>query len=377
MGIPGSYDDPLFPFEIPFRKPTAQEWLNDFAALREWVQSLESASKETTASGYSMKLKETAHQKWGRLRIPVLISFDTLDDLAACAGELASLQRFTQLHRFVQEREPRLLAWLAQRPMSALEHHAIVPQLLAVTAYLGENPRSKRFPRELGISGVDGKFIEQHARLLDEWLQLLLPQGAFDPTVRGTAQHAFERRYGLRFEEPSMRFRWLDPNRALEQALTDVTTPLTQFVAWAPTCRNVIVTENKVNFLTLPKSLGTLAIFGGGYALGLLSNVPWLDAQPLYYWGDIDTHGFAILACLKACWPKAKSLLMDRSTLLDHRGVWSEEPLNGRCSQELLALSDDEAALYSDLRHNRLGIRVRLEQERINFEHVKALVDSL
>jgi hypothetical protein len=81
-----------------------------------------------------------------------------------------------------------------------------------------------------------------------------------------------------------MRFRWLDPNRALERALTDVTTPLTEFVALAPTCRNIIVTENKVNFLTLPESLGTLAIFGGGYALGLLTKVPWLDAQPLYYW---------------------------------------------------------------------------------------------
>jgi hypothetical protein len=56
------------------------------------------------------------------LRTPDVIAFDTLDDLAACAGELASLQRFTQLHRFIQEREPRLLAWLAQRPMSALEH---------------------------------------------------------------------------------------------------------------------------------------------------------------------------------------------------------------------------------------------------------------
>jgi hypothetical protein len=313
----------------------------------------------------------------GRLRTPDLIAFDTLDDLAACAGELSSLHRFTQLHRFVQEREPRLLTWLAQRPMSALEHCAMVPQLLAVTAYLGENPRSMRFPRELGISGVDGKFIEQHARLLDEWLQLLLPQGAFDPTICGPAQHAFERRYGLRFEEPSMRFRWLDPSRALEHALTDVTTPLMQFVAWAPTCRNVIVTENKVNFLTLPESRGTLAIFGGGYALGLLTKVPWLDAQPLYYWGDIDTHGFAILDRLKARWQKTKSLLMDRSTLLDHRDVWSEEPLNGRCNQELLALNDDEAALYDDLRHNRLGIRVRLEQERVNFEHVKVVVESL
>jgi hypothetical protein len=106
-------------------------------------------------------------------------------------------------------------------------------------------------------------------------------------------------------------------------------------VAWAPTCRNVIVTENKVNFLTLPESPGTLAIFGGGYALGLLTK------------------------------------------LLDHRDIWSEEPLNGRCSQELPALNDDEVALYDDLRHNRLGIRVRLEQERVNFEHVKVVVESL
>ena len=40
---------------------------------------------------------------------------------------------------------------------------------------------------------------------------------------------------------------------------------------------------------------------------------------------DIDTHGFAMLSRLRARFPHAKSLLMDRETLIAHRALWSRE----------------------------------------------------
>jgi hypothetical protein len=35
------------------------------------------------------------------------------------------------------------------------------------------------------------------------------------------------------------------------------------------------------------------------------------------YWGDLDTHGFAILDELRAHCPHAESLLMNRATFLE------------------------------------------------------------
>jgi hypothetical protein len=85
----------------------------------------------------------------------------------------------------------------------------------------------------------------------------------------------------------------------------------------------------------------------------------------VYYWGDIDTHGFAILDQLRAHVPSARSLLMDRATLDAHRALWGSEPRPE--TRELRRLTNEESALYDDLRLDRLGSRVRLEQERVGF----------
>ena len=88
----------------------------------------------------------------------------------------------------------------------------------------------------------------------------------------------------------------------------------------------------------------------------------------MLYWGDLDTHGFAILDELRAHCPHAESLLMDRETLLEFKQFWEQEPK--AMARELTRLSAEEQALYDDLRHNRLGERVRLEQERVGFAWV-------
>jgi hypothetical protein len=63
---------------------------------------------------------------------------------------------------------------------------------------------------------------------------------------------------------------------------------------------------------------------------------------------------------------------MDRGTLLAHRAQWSSEaaPQTG----ELGHLDPEEQALYDDLRRDRLGSAVRLEQERIRFGYARAVV---
>lgn len=369
--------EPLFPFQIPFRKPSAQEWLDRYAELRAQVEQLEAGSKERVGSGYTVLFKEIAHQKLGRLRVPERVAFEGVEDLAASIGEGATLKRFQGLVGRVRVREPRLLDWLAEQPFSALENELAVPRLLAVAAYLQANPRPKRFARELGIAGVDSKFIEEYRGVLSDWLDRLLPPEAVDLSARGLSDHGFERRFGLRYEEPPIRFRWLDRRLALASGITDAMVPVSQFVAYAPSCSTVFMTENKISFLTLPECSGALVVFGGGYAIDRLGNVPWLSDKTLHYWGDIDTHGFAILSRLRGYWPHARSLLMDRNTFILHRELWGEELQERRCLNDLAGLNSDEKALYDDLRCDRFGACLRLEQERIEYAHVRRAVASV
>jgi hypothetical protein len=56
---------------------------------------------------------------------------------------------------------------------------------------------------------------------------------------------------------------------------------------------------------------------------------------------------------------------MDRETLLAHRLHWGEEPEPAR--HDLPRLTADEAALYDELRFDRIQPRLRLEQERLGF----------
>jgi hypothetical protein len=112
-----------------------------------------------------------------------------------------------------------------------------------------------------------------------------------------------------------------------------------------------------------------MVIFGLGYGLELLSSAVWMQDREIYYWGDIDTHGFAMLDRLRAIFPTARSLLMDRETLLAHRPLWVREdaPFRG----PLMRLMSDERELFEALVHNRLGEGIRLEQERVAFGRVQ------
>lgn len=360
----------LFPYSLPFAKPSARKWLTEYAELRAALERLDAESSDVTGSGYRLVTREVSHQKLGTLRTAERIVFESVEDLAASAGETAVLRRFQALALMLQAHEPRLLPWLAERPLNAVAHDAEIPRLLAVVEHLQAHPRPMRYARELGIAGVDSKFIESWRGVLAEWLDRLLPAEAIESGVRGLSDYGFERRFGLRFEEVSIRFRWLDPGMALAGCISDATVPLSQFAAYAPQCRRVLVTENKINFLTLPPAEGTLAIFGGGYGIERLAAVAWLEALPVHYWGDIDTHGFAILSRLRAFLPDVRSFLMDRDTLIAHREFWSVEAPERRCVKDLPGLDAAEHALYEDLRDDRFGEGVRLEQERVGYSYV-------
>src|ERR1035438_9708635 len=344
----------LFPMELRLKGPDTRALSERFEEVRRWIRELEGESR------YAIEWREINHRLLGRNRVPARIVVPGEREALELIGKTGDAARFRSLAVVTMEKLPELGAWLARRPLVALENAADWERIMEVLVWFRGHPRSRLYLRQLDIAGVDTKFIEGRKPLLAELLDIVIQPNR--------EQRNFEPRYGLRSKPSQIRFRILDERLAI-QGLTDLAVPAREFAGLDLPVERVFITENEINGLAFPAVPGSLVIFGLGYGLDRLSEVRWLHRRALHYWGDIDTYGFHILDRLRALFPDAQSFLMDRETLLGHAPLWVREssPYDG----ELARLTSAERALYDDLRHNRLGERVRLEQERIPYGWVQ------
>lgn len=370
--------------------PTSTELTERFDDVRTWMKALGCGVPADRAPRYRIVLREFRHRVLGACAVPDEIWLDTLDDALALIGRQSDFKRFASLVQLTREQHPVLLQWLEKRPMNALALAHAWPRLLAVVSWLQARPHPGIYLRQVDLPGVDSKFMEAHRGVLCELLDLALPVQAIDTSVTGVGQ--FCQRYGFRDKPLRVRFRLLDPCVAVfaegvlpPGAGQDITLTQADFARLNLPVSRVFFTENEVNFLVFPPVPGSLVIFGAGYGFEALADARWLHGCRLYYWGDIDTHGFAILDQLRARLPQAQSLLMDRATLMAHHSQWGEEPQP--VLRELPRLDAAESALFDDLRARCLqapapGVKpptsvVRLEQEHIGFAWLELALAAL
>ncbi|MGQ0592804.1 MAG: Wadjet anti-phage system protein JetD domain-containing protein [Gammaproteobacteria bacterium] len=353
----------LFPLRIPFKAPSSIELRDSFAEVQRWSAMLRAAAKDAGRPGFRLEMRNVDHRVIGNNDVPVGVWIDSLDDALALIGKRRETAHFQDLLAGAERVCPVLGPWLAKRPLRALQYAGQWSRLLDVVQWLQAHPRPGIYLRQVDIPGIHSKFIEQHKGVLAELLDLALPADAIDRGASGTG--GFERRYGFRAKPMTIRLRWLDPAKAVSPGLTDISLIQNEFAWLDPDVQRVFITENEINFLAFPDVADSLVIFGAGYGFDALEQARWLRDKILRYWGDIDTHGFAILDQLRARFPDAGSFLMDRDTLQAHRDHWTEEKMpTGR---DLRRLTAGEWTLYDDIRSDRLGHAVRLEQERIGF----------
>ncbi|MBX9629092.1 MAG: hypothetical protein K2X67_01120 [Burkholderiales bacterium] len=354
-----------WPLRLDLKAPSASDLSDRFEAVRDWVRDVADTPQ------VRIEWRERNHRVQGLQRLPAFVWLDGLQDALAFIGKGRQAQQFEALWQQTAATQPALLSWLAQRPIQALHLVDRWERLLAVVAWLQAHPRPGIYLRQLDVPGVDSKFIEAQRGVLTELLGLGLPAEVIETGATGVAQ--FARRFGFLEKPARIRFRLLDaslPSLPGCAGLPDITLDAASFAALALPVEQVFITENETNFLAFPEVAGAIVVFGAGYGWEALARAVWLSRCQLHYWGDIDTHGFAILDQLRGCFPGAESLLMDRETLLAHRLHWGEEPEPAR--HDLLRLTAEEAAVYDDLRFDRLRPRLRLEQERVGFDWLTA-----
>jgi len=363
----------LFPLKLRLKRPGSRELAEDFDGVRQWVRELAAAEKAQRGYGFAIRWQTVNHRVHGRNDLPAGAEVPTADDALRLIGKKGEAARFDRLSGDTLARFPELADWLARRPLTVLDHADDWERVLAVLEWFRAHPRPGIYLRQLDIPGVDTKFIEGRRKLLMELLDTVLPEWAVDGEATGARR--FNERFGLLREPALVRFRVLDPDCAVA-GLTDLSVPAEQFRDLAPDVDTVFITENKTNGLAFPDHPRAWVIFGLGYGLERLAEVPWLHRVRVVYWGDIDTHGFKMLDRLRQRLPHAESLLMDRETLAAHEGLWTTESANDRALADLERLTVAEQALFDDLRWDRLGERVRLEQERVGYGRVTGRLRS-
>lgn len=339
----------------------------DLATAAQEIQRLRNGSKEVLGYGYSVQWREVNSRKYGRNRFPDEIFFETMDDLLRFIKKTSEFEAFMAAVKHIRSVLPQLESWIRGNVRSLIRMATEVEGLVEVATFLKEHPRPGCFVRELPLS-VETKFIERHKNELRQWLDILLPAHA----IRADEEH-FERRFGLRYAEPHLLIRFLDPVIQAELGFPcDVLSLPLQTLSNLPVREaRVIIVENKVNLLTLPKSTRTIGLGGLGHGVALLRYAEFMAKVPVTYWGDLDVEGFEILSSLRSFCPRAKSLWMDRAAIECWRHLKVEG--TGRQPAAPAHLTDEERTAFDVCCRENL----RIEQERLPQAAVAAAIQRV
>lgn len=349
----------LFPRRLRFKGPSSAELTNRFDDVRKWIADIRQVTH------CRIVMRELRHRVIGGNTVPDEVWIDDLESALEWIGKQREARTIRAAVDLAQRREPSLLDWMSRHASEVLRIGADWPKLLDVVDWLRHHPRPGIYLRQIDLPGVHTKFIEGYRGVLGELLDIAVPSAVADAEATGIVN--FSRRFGFMDKPSRVRFRLLDCRLRVMPAGRDqdVTVSSDTFAGLDLPIRRVFVTENETNYLAFPPVPDSVVLFGSGYGFEMLRATDWLRRCEVLYWGDIDTHGFAILDQLRATHPHVTSFLMDRQTLLAHRELWGTEESQER--RDLTRLTSEEGSLFDDLRDNRIGLRVRLEQERVGF----------
>ncbi|MBD3823488.1 MAG: hypothetical protein IE916_03140, partial [Epsilonproteobacteria bacterium] len=312
--------------------------------------------------------KEFQYKSIGTQKLPVEVHFQTQQKFLDFIGKSEEFWNYKNGYEAAVNNFPPLRKLFLKKPMLLLESLDILDKLLAVTAYFVSHPKPNIYIRELPIDGIDTKFMQQNAKVIDLFLSTVLDEENFDKAISKLSDFGFEKKYGLKYPLPTVRFRILDEKHYIH-GLSDLSITLEEFAQLDLACENVFVVENKITTLAFPHAKDTIVIFGNGYGVGQLKDITWLMEKNIYYWGDIDVDGFAILSQARSYFSHLQSFCMDKEIIEQFKSLAVES--ENRQTRRLEYLTHEEQIVYERLANDYYGKNFRLEQERINFEYIK------
>ena len=351
--------------EVSLRGPSAAELAEHLSEARRWAAGIERASRQGRC--FTIEPKTVGGKSFGRTEVPgraIIADYAQAWEMLGARADVAAFDDVLALSR----NQPVVHEWVLAHPLKAITLAPEWAAILAALDWLDWNRESGRYLREIDAPGVDTKLIERHRGVLAEMLGVTGAAAAFAPAL------------GYAVKPSTVRLRFDPALLGMPAAITEAELRLDELlqlgsgaVRLGSRIEQVLIIENEITYLSVPVPAGGVVVWGKGYDADIPSSLDWLreaDARGrVSYWGDIDTHGFAILNRVRARLPNVRSVLMDRDTLLKHRDRWGTEPTPTNAALE--RLTDTESVLYSDLVTDRYAPGLRLEQERIDWAWVE------
>lgn len=404
----------FFPLEIKADKGNASGNLTEY---EKEIAPLIAKSKQKVGKGYELLFEEVNTRKNGKQTSIRAIIFSCEEDFLFTAKKKNEAENFED-GLFVLKNELngfknkdllyRLYDWsvhhFADLTLPHKNESNFWQNICLCVNFLCENPNTQKYIRELPVK-VHTKFIENNKSLIHSLTLLkkkmlcevaegyqvqhngenknIIARSVVSTTSTGSRQagqtttkpSSFEKIYGLKEKPILVRFRSLSSKNSLKLgslSLSELSLTLEDFSQLPKSdelssINKIFIVENEMVFLTFPKVPNALCIWGHGFSAVELKNATWLSNFPLYYFGDLDEHGFLILSDFRKYFPNTKSFCMDLQTLKEFNEFCVEgKTLQGSFIPE--NLTENEKQVFLELKKDKT--KNRLEQERISNEWI-------
>lgn len=361
-GVPERQEDSSWPLEVNLGIPTENQALKQVEDVRAWV-----AAWQSWNGVGSLSWSDRHWRKLGTQPVPEKLLLSGPGEVSQWIGETDRWDRAQQRYGDLIGRWPQLGNKLPRHFAILADYsEADYRRLIDMVAWIEKHPASNLYPRQLPVSGLDSKWLEKRKGLLADLVDAV--QG------RSATEGDFFQRCGLKAPPQLVRLRILDDSlRQRVGGLSDLSAPWEQLAELDLPVSNVFIVENLQTGLAFDDLPGSVVIMQLGYGVDVLGRLPWVAKAHCVYWGDLDTHGFAILNRARSYLLELKSVLMDETTLRNHQDLWVEEK-DQHAAETLPLLTDPEQAVYQAIKRNAWGQNVRLEQERIAWEAAWSVV---
>lgn len=241
--------------------------------------------------------------------------------------------------------------------------------------YLFQNTSSNLYLRQLPVK-VHTKFIENNKALIQSLL--IVSESDVSNSIEENKKTSFESKYGIKEKLVLVRFRSLDKKILLNAnglQVSEMLLPLCDFESFAKAdifskIKRIFITENEMVYLSFPEVADSICIWGHGFTATVFKSCNWFNKKEIFYFGDLDEHGFLILSDFRKYFPLAKSFCMDSRTLKTFDSFRSKgKSLSGNFIPQ--NLTEEEKLVFAELHNSASNNRDRLEQEHISNDYIE------
>ena len=355
-----------FPLKLGLKPPGGRMAVSDMPRYLEWIEAWKNFAYPGMVQWETRNFSKLENQT-----LPIAIEISSISQLVQLLGRQGAARE-----KLWEEIMPPILgaAFCSDAPNPLypvlIQHLELVEKLGAKDAVLlaALLPQLKKgmgqgqYLRALSVKGVDTKFIETHAILIENLLDALY-KGELTAREGGLSAWlgCVPRPAGWLMIRPL--------NQASRNAMGQMSVfkvPYTMLKNYELPATRILVVENVESGLALPFMEEAIAVIGGGKNVAWM-DAPWLQKKEVGYWGDIDTWGLSFLSDARSKAAHLTAFMMDEATLRAHEDRMSVEPTSVTTIPEYLTL--DETRLFRDLNHG-VFISNRLEQERISSDYI-------